>query len=151
MMIYRYFIFDWGFLSGNPSWAEKSNWSIVESNFRIYLIPLSHFYGVPILDQRVKSFVIFYLLFQSAEETYFKIVWYPGSTKHVKKNIHRIIRCVGTYFWKEIIDESAYSRTVESMISLSSLPLRFFYNFICGFLQNDIFTIKTKKTSTNRP
>ena len=40
-------------------------------NFRIHLIPMRHFYGVQFLNKSVKSFVIFYQLFQSAKETFF--------------------------------------------------------------------------------
>jgi len=39
-------------------------------NFRIHLKPIRHFYGVQFLNKSVKSFVIFHLLFQSADKPF---------------------------------------------------------------------------------
>ena len=46
---------------------------IYEWTLRIHLIPMRHVYGVPFLNKRVKSFVKFHQLFQSAEETFFSL------------------------------------------------------------------------------
>ena len=48
--------------------------SILEKNLRISLIPYERFYGVQCLNKSVKSFVIFYQLFQPAQETFFTII-----------------------------------------------------------------------------
>ena len=45
----------------------------IEKNNRIHLIPMRHFYGVKFLNNRVKAFVTFHQLFQSAEETFLKL------------------------------------------------------------------------------
>ena len=44
----------------------------------------------------------------------------PDKTCKIKK-IYKLICCLGTYFLKEIIDES-HSRTIVSIFSLSILP-----------------------------
>ena len=60
-------------LKGETSYVTYLKWerSIVEKNFRIYLIPIKHFYSVHFLNKSVKSFVIFHQLFRPAGEMFF--------------------------------------------------------------------------------
>ena len=45
-----------------------------KENFRIHLILIRHFYGVQFLNKSVKLFVIFFQLFESAENKGFTII-----------------------------------------------------------------------------
>ena len=51
--------------------VELKSQYFVEINFRIHLIQMMRMYCVQFLNKSVKSFVIFHLFFQSAEETFF--------------------------------------------------------------------------------
>ena len=85
--------------------------SIMETNFRIHLIPMRHFYGVQFINKSVKFLVILQLLFQSAEETFFFPILFIKWTKHVKNNIvqnkimcrNRLRKIMKLYHWKLVI------------------------------------------------
>ena len=64
------FIMTLSALKGETGYVTYLNWecSIVEKKIRINLLPMRHFYGVLFINKSVKSFVIFYQLFQRAEK-----------------------------------------------------------------------------------